>query len=214
VLEIARRLRSARGGMVRAAEGRMRSWAAIGPHDAAGRRFAGFGDGSIVCSPQGALLNEGCIAIGARTMIGPHVTLSAGMAAGQPCAQATVVSIGDRCVIGRGSAIVGHLSIAIGDDVWTGHHVYVTDQNHDYRDLDLPIGRQMMAARPVWIGDGSWLGHGVVILPGAHIGRHVVIAANSVVSGEFPDFCVAAGAPAVVVRRWESGGWRKQPEGR
>ena len=78
-----------------------------------------------------------------------------------------VVSIGDRCLIGRGSGIVGHLSIEVGDDVWTGHHVYITDQNHGYEDLDRPIARQMMAERPVVVGDGSWLGHGTVVLPGA-----------------------------------------------
>ena len=46
-----------------------------------------------------------------------------------------VVAIGDRCLIGKGSGIVGHLSIEIGDDVWTGHHVYITDQNHGYEDV-------------------------------------------------------------------------------
>ena len=100
-------------------------------------------------------------------MIGPHVTLSAGMVPGQRCVTDPVVRIGDRCLIGRGSGIVGHLSIEIGDDVWTGHHVYITDQNHGYEDLDLPISRQSMPERPVRIGDGSWLGHGTVVLPGA-----------------------------------------------
>ena len=112
-----------------------------------------------------------------------------------------VVRIGDRCLIGNGSGIVGHLSIEIGDDVWTGHHVYITDQNHGYEDLTLPISRQTQPERPVSIGAGSWLGHGTVVLPGAQIGRHVVIGANSVVRGEIPDFCVAAGAPARVLRR-------------
>ena len=51
------------------------------------------------------------------------------------------------------------------------------------------------------IGDGSWLGHGSVVLPGAAIGKHVVIGANSVVTGEIPDNCVAAGVPARVIRR-------------
>ena len=51
------------------------------------------------------------------------------------------------------------------------------------------------------IGDGSWLGYGTVVLPGATIGRHVVIGANSVVRGEIPDFCVAAGNPAKVISR-------------
>jgi acetyltransferase-like isoleucine patch superfamily enzyme len=53
----------------------------------------------------------------------------------------------------------------------------------------------------VRIGDGSWLGHGTVVLPGATIGRHVVIGANSVVRGDIPDFTVAAGNPARVLRR-------------
>jgi acetyltransferase-like isoleucine patch superfamily enzyme len=52
----------------------------------------------------------------------------------------------------------------------------------------------------VRIGDGSWLGYGTVVLPGTTIGRHVVIGANSVVRGEIPDFCVAAGNPARVIR--------------
>ena len=119
-------------------------------------------------------------------MIGPHVTLSAGMVAGQACLTDPVVRIGDRCLLGRGSGVVGHLSIEIEDDVWTGHHVYITDQNHGYADLKLPISRQAMPERPVRIGAGSWLGHGTVVLPGTTIGRHVVIGANSVVRGEIP----------------------------
>ena len=173
---------------------------AIGPTTRRGRRFGAFGDGSIICFPPTALLNERYIRIGAGTMIGPRVTLSAGMAPGQRCVSETVVAIGDRCLIGAGSAIVGHLSIEIGDDVWTGHHVYVTDQNHGYEDLDRPISVQQQPERPVRIGDGSWIGYGSVVLPGATIGRHVVIAANSVVNGEIPDFTVAAGSPARVVR--------------
>ncbi len=121
-----------------------------------------------------------------------------------------VVRIGDRCLIGRGSGIVGHLSVEIGDDVWTGHHVYITDQNHGYEDLTRPISVQVMPERPVRIGDGSWLGHGTVVLPGADIGRHVVVGANSVVTGRLPDFSVAVGSPARVVRRYDpaSESWR------
>ena len=133
-------------------------------------------------------------------MIGPQITLSAGMLPGQQMVTDPVLSIGDRCLIGKGSGIVGHLEIRIGDDVWTGHHVYITDQNHGYERLDLPISKQVMEERPVTIGDGSWLGHGTVILPGATIGRHVVVGANSVVTGDLPDECVAAGAPARVIK--------------
>jgi alkanesulfonate monooxygenase SsuD/methylene tetrahydromethanopterin reductase-like flavin-dependent oxidoreductase (luciferase family) len=64
--------------------------------------------------------------------------------------------------------------------------VYITDQNHGYEDIDQPISKQTMPERPVVIGDGSWLGYGTVVLPGAHIGRHVVVGANSVVTGYLP----------------------------
>lgn len=187
-------------------------WGAIGPDSRAGRAFGSFGRGSIICFPANTLFNERYIQIGEGTMIGPGVTLSAGMVPGQQCLGDPVVRIGDRCLIGKGSGIVGHFSIEIGNDVWTGHHVYVTDQNHGYEDLELPISRQTMPERPVSIGDGSWIGHGTVVLPGARIGRHVTVGANSVVVGELPDYCVAAGNPAKIIRRYVPGqGWAREP---
>ena len=174
--------------------------ASVGPKSRRGRRFGAFGEGSIICFPVTSLMNERHIEIGENTMIGPHVALSAGMAPGQECLSQPVVRIGDRCLIGRGSGIVGHFSIDIGDDVWTGHHVYITDQNHGYDNVDIPISQQSMPEKPVRIGSGSWLGHGTVVLPGADIGEHVVIGANSVVTGSIPSFSVAVGAPARVVK--------------
>ena len=176
-------------------------WSAIGPRSTRAKAFGAFGAGSIICYPPNTLMNVQYIRIGASTMIGPQVALSAGMVPGQQCITDTVVSIGDRCLIGRGSGIVGHLSIEIGDDVWTGHYVYITDQNHGFDDPTLPISEQVQSERPVRIGSGSWIGHGSVILPGATIGRNVVIGANSVVSGDIPDYSVAVGAPARVVRQ-------------
>ncbi len=120
-----------------------------------------------------------------------------------------VIRIGDGCVIGRGTAIVGHLDIDIGDQVYTGMNVYITDQNHTYLDLDCPIGVQNPKDEAVKIGSGSWIGTGAVILPGSVIGRNVVVAANAVVRGEFPDHCVVAGVPARIVRRHDAvDGWQ------
>jgi len=196
------------GEIVRSAWSAVSRWGAIGPHSRTGQRFGAFGEGSIICFPQNTIFNERYIRIGSGTMIGPQATLSAGMVPGQACLSETVVRIGDRCLIGKGTGIVGHFQIEIGDDVWTGHHVYITDQNHGYEDVDLPISQQSMPERSVSIGDGSWLGHGSIVLPGSRIGKHVVVGANSVVTGDLPDFSVAVGSPARVVRRYEPGtGW-------
>lgn len=180
----------------------------IGPDDSRARRFGAFGEGSLVAFPPGAIYNEHLIRIGAHSIIGPRVSLSAGMAPGQQMVTDPVVSIGDRTLIGRGSHVVGHFEITIGDDIQTGPYVYITDQNHVYEDPDTPIGRQWPVEAPVSIGSGSWLGTGVVVLPGSRIGRNVVVGAGSVVTGELPDRCVAVGSPARVVKLYEPGaGW-------
>lgn len=184
--------------------------AAIGPKSRRGKKFGKFGAGSIILFPTTTIFNENYIHIGNDTMIGEHVALSAGMMPGQKCLTNPVVKIGDRCLIGRGSGIVGHLSIDIGDDVWTGHHVYITDQSHGYSDISRPISQQSQPENAVSIGEGSWLGHGVVVLPGAKIGKHVAVGANSVVTGELPDYCVAVGSPARVIKQYsQKDGWIK-----
>jgi carbonic anhydrase/acetyltransferase-like protein (isoleucine patch superfamily) len=173
----------------------------------AGRAFREFGRGSIMAFPPGSIFGEGWITVGEGTLIGALVTLSAGIMPGQDLGPDPVLRIGDRCVIGRGSHIVAHKCIEIGDDVWTGPYVYITDQNHGYADPDTPIGRQLPVNRTVTIGSGSWLGAGAIVLPGARIGRNVVIAVGSVVRGEVPDHCVAAGVPAKIVREHTRAGW-------
>lgn len=180
----------------------------IGPRSRRARRFHHFGTGSAVCFPVTAVYGEAYISLGERVIIGPYGTLSAGVMPGHVPDNDPVVTIGDRTLIGKGSGVVGHSSIRIGSDVWTGHHVYVTDANHGYEDVSLPPGLQFSAPRPVVVEDGAWLGHGTIVLPGARIGRHTVIGAGSVVSGEIPDFSVAVGNPARVIRRYVLGeGW-------
>ncbi len=183
---------------------------ATGPGDHRARRFGAFGEGTCLAFPVGAVFGERWISIGRDTLIGPYVSLSAGMVPGQHMVTDPVVRIGDRCMIGRGSHIVGHFQIEIGDDVHTGPHIYITDQNHGYEDTAEVVHTQWPNDVPVIIGTGCWLGAGVVILPGTVLGRNVVVGAGAVVRGTFPDFCVIAGVPARIVRRYERGsGWLK-----
>ena len=164
-------------------------------------RFAAFGENSVMCFPPAALYGEHAIRVGHDTLIGPYVSLSAGMGPGQDLVSDHIVTIGDRVLIGRSSSIVGHFDIVIEDDVFFGPNVYVTDQNHGFDDHDLPIGLQYVLEKPVRIGWGSWLGTNVVVVPGVTIGRHVAVGAGSIVTQDLPDHCVAAGSPARVLRQ-------------
>jgi acetyltransferase-like isoleucine patch superfamily enzyme len=186
---------------------------AIGPRHRRARAFHSFGDGSMIGFPQTVLFGEGRIAIGRGTTVGPLASISAGMPSQAGMRGEPIITIGDRCTLGKGIGIVAHERVEIGDDIWTGHYVYVTDQNHGYEDVELPIGVQMWKNEPVSIGDGSWLGHGAIVLPGSRLGRHVVVAAGAVVAGlHADDNTVIAGVPARVVRRYVAGdGWVPVP---
>ena len=209
MLRLRSRCRSAVGRTIRGVSRMLNRTASIGPNDHAARFYKHFGRGSIINWPTGNMYGERWISIGEDTMIAADVTLSAGMLPNQEMMTDPVVIIGDRCLIGRGSAIVGHYRIDIGDDVFTGMNVYITDQNHGYEDPDTPIGIQDPQDDPVVIGDGSWIGSGAVVLPGARIGKQCVVAANSVVRGTFPSHSVIAGVPAKVVRAYDGTKWER-----
>ena len=198
----------ARSRAVAASWERVKWWGAIGHHSSRAKRFGAFGEGTMISFPWNTIYGERWMRIGRDTTVGPGVTLSVGMLPDQVPVSDPVLVIGDRCLINKGTAIVAHFAIEIGNDVFTGHNCYITDQNHGYEDLDQPIGAQTMPEQPVRIGSGSWLGHGVIVLPGVTIGEHVTVAAGSVVTRDLPDRCVAVGSPARVVRRYIDGtGW-------
>jgi acetyltransferase-like isoleucine patch superfamily enzyme len=208
VHELRRRRSMLTANVLQRAWQRMQQAGVVTAESHIGRQFAAFGPRSMLAFPVGSVYGERWIEIGDETMIADHVTICAGMAPGHDLGPEPVLHIGDRCVIGRGSHIVAHYSIDIGSDVFTGPYVYITDQNHQYEDPDVPIGRQWPVNSAVSIGVGCWLGTGTVILPGSRIGRNVVVAAGSVVRGEVPDHCVVAGVPAKVVRSYLPGdGW-------
>ncbi|MCD0452466.1 acyltransferase [Actinocorallia sp. API 0066] len=180
----------------------------ITPATPGGKRFHHLGEGVCIAFPQGAIFGDPWISIGGHTLVGTHVSISAGFVPGLDLGPDVIVQIGRGCSIGRGSHIVGHQSIQIGDDVFTGPYVYITDQNHTYAELDAPIGRQWPENSPVVIGDGCWLGTQSVILPGTRLGKNVAVAAGAVVRGEFPDNCVIGGIPAKILRHHNAqDGW-------
>lgn len=110
------------------------------------------------------------------------------------------IIIGDGTYIGNSAHIVSTQSIVIGSNVLIADRVHLADYTHGYKDIRVPVIAQPLEKRPVVkIGSGSWLGEGVVVI-GASIGRNCVIGANSVVTKDVPDFSVAVGSPAKVIK--------------
>lgn len=101
--------------------------------------------------------------------------------------------------------------IEIGSQTAIAANVTITDIDHPYTNVELPVERQPIAVTPVKIGADSKIYNNAVILPGTEIGKHCVVGANSVVKGVFPDFCILAGVPARIVKRYNfsSEKWEK-----
>lgn len=206
------RFRRSLGAWVRKSRRYLNEVATVGPADPYAREFHYFGEHAALMAPQGVIYNERYLSIGDETLIGPNVCLTAGISAEQTMLSSPVVSIGRKCIIGRGSHIIGHWSIELGDEIQTGPYVYITDQNHSYEDPDAPVGWQTPDEAAVRIGSGSWLGAHVVILPGTVLGRNTVVAAGAVVRGTFPDHVVLGGVPAKVLRHYtRENGWLPGP---
>lgn len=92
--------------------------------------------------------------------------------------------------------------IEINENTSISANVTITDINHPYTNIDLPIEKQTIETKKVIIGKDCKIYNNVVILPGTIIGNHCTVGANSVVSGVFPDYCVIAGSPAKKVKQY------------
>ena len=104
--------------------------------------------------------------------------------------------IGERCRISIAN------SLEIGEKVLVSPNVYITDCDHEYRNIDVPVIDQgiVQKGQKVSIGEGSYIGINAVIVGNVKIGKHCVIGANSVVPKDVPDYCVAVGSPARVIK--------------
>lgn len=105
--------------------------------------------------------------------------------------------MGNGVYIGRGCDI-GYADI--GDNCLLGSYVQVLSglRQHGFEDPALPIKEQPGEFSKVQIGEDSWIGNGTIVA--AHVGRKCVIGVGSVVVKVIPDFAIAAGNPARVLR--------------
>ncbi len=118
---------------------------------------------------------------------------------------APLLTIGNYCSFGAYNHITCANKIIIGNNVLTGKWVTITDNSHGETDLSTlkmpPSTRPITSKGPVTIGNNVWIGDKATILPGVTIGEGAVIAANAVVTKDVPPFSVAAGNPAIIIKR-------------
>lgn len=122
------------------------------------------------------------------------------------------IRIGDGTWIGKNCSIASIDRVQIGKNVLFAGQVHITDHSHGYEDINIPVAQQPLLSKgPVIIDDYCWLGFACEILSGVHIGQHCVIGARAVVTKDVPDYCVVAGNPARVIKRYdpETGMWVK-----
>jgi acetyltransferase-like isoleucine patch superfamily enzyme len=108
--------------------------------------------------------------------------------------------IGDKVVFGKDNTVNGYLDIEIGGSTLVADWVYICDFDHVTADVHQPIKDQGIVKSPVRIGPDCWLGAKVTVLRGTRVGRGCVLGAHAVVRGDIPDYAIAVGAPARVVR--------------
>lgn len=170
-------------------------------------KFKFFGNNSSVLFPLNLNGIEN-ISIGNRVHIAYKTWLAAVAHTGEANCE---LIIGDGTCIGNFNHIYATKSIVIGKNVLTADRVYISDNLHGYEDITLPIIHQpIKQIGTVVIGDGSWLGENVCVV-GAKVGNNCVIGANSVVTKDIPDYCVAVGSPAKIIKRYcfEKSKWLK-----
>lgn len=109
--------------------------------------------------------------------------------------------IGNNSLIGMGNVIIGPVNI--GHNIIVAQNVVISGLNHLYQDINLPIKEQPVSTKKITIEDDCWIGANTVITAGVTIGKHVVIAAGSVVTKNIPPFSVAAGNPAKVIKHYD-----------
>lgn len=132
-----------------------------------------------------------------RLVIGRWVHL--GVDTALRCHEGTL-SLGDKSVLARDVSINCYLDVEIGAAALIADGVYISDFDHKFTDLTMPIKDQGINKSRVRVEPDVWLGTKVTVSRGVVIGEGSVVGANAVVTRDLPAYCIAVGAPARVIK--------------
>lgn len=121
------------------------------------------------------------------------------------------IVIGNRTTFEQCLHLTCASRVEIGEDVVILADVMITDINHEYTEIDKSIMQQPIDVKETVIGSFCFIGMGARIMAGVRLGKNCIVGSNSVVIGEFPDYCVIVGSPAKIIKRYdlEISKWRK-----
>lgn len=114
--------------------------------------------------------------------------------------------LGEKLTIGKNVGIAANAFISmrgpvsIGDNTIFGPNVAIHAENHNFEDAKVPIRLQGATRKGVTIGSDCWIGSNVKILDGVTIGNGCIIAAGAVVNKDIPDYSIAGGIPAKIIK--------------
>ena len=135
------------------------------------------------------------ISIGDRVRIFPGIRMEA-IGDGK-------IVIGNNVVIEQNAHIIsGGGTLVIGDNVTIAPNVFITNTNHEYRDVNRSVMDQGLIVSDTAVGEGCFLGFGSAVQAGTHLGKHCIVGSNSVVKGNFQDNVVIVGAPGRIIKQY------------
>jgi acetyltransferase-like isoleucine patch superfamily enzyme len=173
--------------------------------------FESVGQKTTVYQPL-LLTNVHCASIGERVLIRSGARIE--MIVTDQAALPRLV-IGNRVNIEQNVHIICGSSIEIQDGATITGNCAIVDVEHPYEDVDDPtrIGERLRTrGNHVVIGQGAFIGFNSIVLPNVTVGRNAVVGAHSVVTRDVPDYCVVAGNPARIIKRYnfETRSWDRE----
>lgn len=114
------------------------------------------------------------------------------------------ILIGDNCYIGDFFSVLSADCVEIKNDVLFASYVTLIGENHGMDpECGIKYGLQELTGGKVVVNDHCWIGEKVIIMPGVTIGAYSIIGAGSVVTHDVPDYSLAVGNPAKIIKRYD-----------
>jgi len=109
------------------------------------------------------------------------------------------LTIGDQSSINSGVIFGLTCDLTLGRNVLVADHVSFRTADHEFADLDRPIGDQGERRGSIVVEDDVWIGSNVTVLRGVRIGRGAIVGANAVVNRDVPEYAIVGGVPAKII---------------